>query len=62
MKRWMMRALLVGVMTFVLGSSTCTSSGYRVSYGYSAYPYGDPYGDVFYRRPIDHYGGFYGHP
>ena len=57
MKRWMMRALLIGVITCVLGSSSCTSN-YRVSYGYS----GDPYGDVFYRQPIDRYGGFYGHP
>ncbi|MDH3726474.1 MAG: hypothetical protein OER77_03000 [Myxococcales bacterium] len=56
MKRWVMRALLVGVMCCVLGTSSCTSN-YTVSYGYT----GDPYGEVFYRQPIDQY-GFYGHP
>lgn len=57
MTRWLMRALLVAVMGFVLGTSSCTSY-YTVSYGYTG---NDPYGDVFYRQPIDRY-GFYGHP
>lgn len=56
MTRWLMRALLVGVMCCVLGTSSCTSN-YTVSYGYT----GDPYGEVFYEQPIDRY-GFYGHP
>jgi len=59
MKRWMMRALLVGVISCVLGTSSCTSN-YTVGYGYTG---GDPYGDVFYSQPMDRYGyGFYGHP
>ena len=56
MKRKLKHALLAIVTVFVLGSSSCASN-YTVGYGYT----GDPYGDVFYRSPMDS-GGFYGFP
>ena len=56
MKRaWWM--ILAASLYLSLGTSSCTSN-YTVSYGYTGY---DPYGDVFYQRPIDRYSGW-GHP
>jgi hypothetical protein len=58
MRRAVLRAFFAATVCLVLGSSSCTAN-YTVGYGYT----GDPYGDVFYRQPVDRYGyGFYGHP
>ena len=57
MRRWTIRGLLLLAVALLLGTSTCTAN-YTVGYGYT----GDPYGDVFYRNPIDRYDSFYGYP
>jgi hypothetical protein len=51
--------LAIGIACLASASCGGAAGGYYVGYGYS----GDPYGEVFYRAPVDRYGGgFYGHP
>ena len=57
MKRWLMRALLLVGAIHLLGTASC-GANYTVGYGYT----GDPYGEVFYRSPMDRAAGFYGYP
>ncbi len=59
MSRIIERVVLLTVLVFCLGVSSCYVSGGYVGYGYTQ----DYYGDVFYTAPIDRYGyGFYGRP
>ena len=59
MRRIIERVVLLTVLVFCLGVSSCYISGEYVGYGYTQ----DYYGDVFYTAPIDRYGyGFYGRP
>ena len=59
MRRIIERVVLLTVLVFCLGVSSCyVSSGY-VGYGYTQ----DYYGDVFYRSSMDRAAyGFYGRP
>ncbi|MGB5415614.1 MAG: hypothetical protein WBN01_13300 [Polyangiales bacterium] len=60
MKRIIQRLVLLTVLVFCVGVSSCyVSGGSYVGYGHTQ----DYYGDVFYSAPIDRYGyGFYGRP
>ena len=59
MKRFIERLVLLTVLVFGVGASSCYASG-----GYAGYGYTQGYYDqVFYSAPIDRYGaGFYGRP